>query len=131
MTGSEPQVVLSVLAVVLLLIAVGGNVFTWSTSRAKKVRLVEDQVLEELRLQRARAEQVETRLAEWQVTIQGILAEVEEFFERSVKERKRISQSNAMAARREEQEQAPVDIADLPRAEQLQVVDEAFRRRGH
>jgi len=53
------------------------------------VRLLEDQVVSAVRAQRERADQTEMKLGEWQVTMTSMLAEAEEFFERSVKERKR------------------------------------------
>jgi len=106
--------------------------FTWWTSRAKKVRILEDQLMEHVRLQKLRADQVDTKLGEWQVTITSILAEVEEFFERTVKERQRIAQQNARAELKE-QKQEPVDplsmdIRSLPRHQQLQLVTEHFNK---
>lgn len=118
----------------LAFLAVLSSAFTWSTSRAKKVRLLEDQVLEQVRLQKARADQVDTKLAEWQVTIQSILGEVEDFFERTVKERQRIAQQNARAEQKETRAEVvdPLagDISSLPRAQQLQLVDDHFRKQG-
>jgi len=113
---------------VLALIASG---FTWAVSRAKKVRLVEDQVISELRAHRSRADQVETKLGEWQVTITAILAEVEEFFDRTVKERKRIQQQNARAERPNgPPDETAVDMSTLSRSQQLEMVDRIFARRG-
>jgi len=88
--------------------------------------------MEHVRLQKLRADQVDTKLGEWQVTITSILGEVEEFFERTVKERQRIAQQN----KRAEQAQAPPvdplaqDIRNLPRAQQLQLVNEHFNKQG-
>jgi len=107
--------------------------FTWWASRAKKVRIVEDELMEHVRLQKLRADQVDTKLGEWQVTITSILGEVEEFFERTVKERQRIAQQN----KRAEQAQAPPvdplaqDIRSLPRAQQIALVHEHFNKQGH
>lgn len=122
-------------SVLLSVLALGASGFTWFTSRAKRVRLHEDHVLEQLRLQQARSDQVETKLSEWSVTVTSILGEVEEFFERTVKERQRIAQQNARADQKDLRE-VPVgdpldrDISGLPRAAQLELVDEHFRRRG-
>jgi len=132
MSGTDPQLVLSSLATVLAVAALIASGFTWSVSRAKKVRLLEDQVISELRSHRTRADQVETKLGEWQVTITAIAGEVEEFFQRTVKERKRITQQNA---RQEQQNAEPdataVDMSTLSRSQQLEVVDRIFASRGH
>jgi len=118
-------------AALLAVLALVSTVFTWFTSRAKKVRLVEDQVLSELRSYKARADGVDTRIGEWQVTVSDLLNQVEDFFERTVKERKRIVQQNARAEQAQQPaEQDAVDMALLPRAEQLQLVDEHFRKMG-
>jgi len=134
MTGTDPQLLLSSLAFALAVLALIASAFTWAVSRAKKVRLVEDQVISELRAHRSRADQVETKLGEWQVTITAILAEVEEFFDRTVKERKRIQQQNARAdqvANGAEPDATAVDMSTLSRAQQLDVVDRIFASRGH
>ncbi len=98
MAGTEAHaLIFTIMGVITLMLSLG-MASTWQASRAKKVRLLEDQVVSAVRAQRERADQVETKLAEWQVTIQGILAEVEEFFERTTKERKRILMANNRAA---------------------------------
>jgi len=112
---------------VLALVSCG---FTWATSRAKKVRLVEDQVLSQLRSYQARADQVDTRIGEWQVTITDLLNQVEDFFDRTVKERKRIVQQNTRAERTSEEVASIDQMAALPRSQQLQLVDEHFRKMG-
>lgn len=89
--STDPHVLIFTIMGVSTLISLLACLGTWNTSRAKKVRLMEDQVVSAVRAQRERADGVETKLAEWQVTITGMLAEVEEFFERSVKERKRAT----------------------------------------
>jgi len=133
MTGTDPQLVISSLAAILSVVALVSSGFVWSVSRAKKVRLVEDQVISELRAHRARADQVDTKLGEWQVTITAILGEVEEFFDRTVKERKRIQQQNARAeaGNGQQADATAVDMSTLPRAQQLEMVDRIFASRGH
>lgn len=123
-----PQLIVSAVAVVFSLLALVSALFTWFTSRANKVRLVEDQVLSQLRAHQVKADHVDTRIAEWQVTVTDILAQVEEFFDRTVKERKRIAQHNAQAERNAGG--GPVDIRTLPRAEQLKLVDQRFLDSG-
>jgi len=123
------QYLVSSVAALLSVLALVSCIFTWSASRAKKVRLVEDALLSELRSYKARADSVDTRLGEWQVTVSDLLNQVEEFFDRTVKERKRIVQQNTRADQREN-EQPEVDISAMPRAQQLQLVDEHFRKMG-
>jgi len=129
MIGSEAQLELALVAALLSVLALISSVFVWVTSRAKKVRQVEDQVLSELRAYKARAAQVDTQIGEWQVVVSGLLTQVEEFFERTVKERKRIVQQNAMANRGTDHAE-PRDMSTMTRAEQLEMVDQHFRRLG-
>ncbi len=134
MEGSNPQ--LWILSAVILgtTLSLLGSVTTWYLSRAKKVREVEDQVLAAVRTLRARAEQVEVTLAEWQTTIKGILAEVEDFFDRSVKERKRAmlaaNKVEGAAAAVAAQDTAPdLDhMGNLPRSAQLELVRRHFEQ---
>jgi len=126
MPGSEAQIMVSFGAAVLGVFALLASGFTWWTSRAKTVRLVEDQVLSQLRAYAARADQVDTRIQEWQVTVADILGQVEEFFDRTVRERKRITQQNAMANRQPESPE-DVDMSTMTRAQQLEMVDAHFR----
>jgi len=98
---------------------------TWFTSRAKKVRLLEDAILSAVRTQRERGDQVDVKLGEWQVTITSMLAEVEEFFERSVKERKRSQMAANRAAEIGGNAGAP-DMGSLTRSDQLAVVRGVF-----
>jgi len=129
--GTDTQLLVSSVAALLSVLALVSCVFTWMTSRAKKVRLVEDTLISELRSYKARADGVDTRIAEWQVTVTDLLNQVEDFFDRTVKERKRLVQQNARAAQAAQPaEQAALDIAGLPRAQQLQPVDEPFRKMG-
>ncbi len=73
---------------------------TWNTSRAKKIRLMEDAILSAVRALRERADAVDVKQGESQVTIAAMLAETQEFFDRSVKERKRatVAESRVAAA---------------------------------
>jgi len=87
-------------------------------------------VLSQLRSYQARADQVDTRIGEWQVTITDLLNQVEDFFDRTVKERKRIVQQNTRAERTTEEVGSIDQMAALPRSQQLQLVDEHFRRMG-
>ncbi len=98
MGGTDPHLLIFLVVGGSTLISLLASLGTWHTSRAKKVRLLEDQVVSAVRAQRERADQIEVKLAEWQVTMTSMLAEAEEFFERSVKERKR---ANVAAARGE------------------------------
>jgi len=97
---------------------------TWNLSRAKKVRGLEDAILSSVRLQRERADQVDVKLGEWQVTITSMLAEVEEFFDRSVKERKRATVAASRMA--EAPINGPPDLHSLSRSDQINVVRGVF-----
>jgi len=89
MLGTDPHILIFSIVGGCTLISLLASLATWSTSRAKKVRLLEDQVVSAVRAQRERADQMEVKLGEWQVTMTSMLSEAEEFFSRSVKERKR------------------------------------------
>jgi len=123
MSGTDPQLLVFTymgLNTLVLVIACG---LTWYFSRAKKVRALEDAILDSVRVGRQRADQVDVKLGEWQVTITAMLAEVEEFFERSVKERKR---SQMAAHRAAEVGNGPHDLASLSRSDQISVVRGVF-----
>ncbi len=128
--GSEAQLIVLSVSALFSVLALATCVVTWLTSRAKKVRLVEDACLAELRSYKARADAVDTRISEWQVTVTDLLNQVEDFFDRTVKERKRIVQQNAKAEKVTEEYASVDSMAALPRAQQLQIVDEHFRRMG-
>jgi len=131
MLETPPHILLSATACLLSLLALLGCVFTWFSSRAHKVRGLEDQIVSQIRTYAARADQVDHKLGEWQVTITGILGEVEEFFDRTVKERQRIQQQNRRAEQQTNEEVNSIDqMAALPRAAQLQLVDDHFRKLG-
>jgi len=124
MSSTEPQALVFIIMGLNTLILFLVCFATWHTSRAKKVRALEDAILSTVRTQRERADQVDVKLGEWGVTIQGMLSEVEEFFERSVKERKR----SQMAANRAEvagNAGAP-ELGSLSRSDQLAVVRGVF-----
>ncbi len=123
MGSTDPQLLIFLFVGACTLISVLACVLTWSASRAKKVRLFEDQVVSAVRGMRERADQVETKLAEWQVTITGVLAEAEEFFDRSVKERKR---SQAAVAREHAATPATMPLQSLSRADQVAAVRASF-----
>jgi len=124
MSSTDPQVVLFIIMGLNTLILGLACFATWFTSRAKKVRVLEDAIMVTVRAQRERADQVDVKLGEWGVTIQGMLAEVEEFFERSVKERKR----SQMAANRAAEGNAGgvPELGALSRSDQLAVVRGVF-----
>jgi len=128
MAGTDPHVLVFTIMGLSTLISVLACGATWNLSRAKKIRLMEDQVVSAVRAQRERADQIETKLAQWQVTITAMLAEAEEFFDRSVKERKRAS----VAAAREA---ASVQLGGaspfetLGRNDQINAVREQFANR--
>jgi len=128
MTGTDPHVLILVALAACTALSLSVSFGTWFTSRAKKVRLLEDQVVSSVRAQRERADQVELKLQEWTVTITGILAEVEEFFERSVKERKR---AGVAATRAEQANQVGATQAfdTLSRSDQIDQLRSHFERR--
>jgi len=130
MAGTDPHLVLSGIAGLLSLLALIACVATWFASRAKKVRSVEEQIFSQLHAFKARAEAVDTRIGEWQVTLSDLLDQVESFFERTVKERKRITQQNARAEQANNELSSLDQMAALPRSQQLQLVDEHFKRMG-
>jgi len=128
MSGTDPHLLVFSMVGLGTLISLLACLGTWTTSRAKKVRLLEDQVVSSVRAQRERADQVELKLQEWTVTITGILAEVEEFFERSVKERKRAG----VAASRAEQAQqmgSAQNFDGLSRSDQIEQLRTHFQGR--
>jgi len=121
MSGSDPQVLIFSVVALGTFVSMLGSFASWYFSRAKRVHALEDQVLTSVRTQ-------EMKLAEWQTTIRAILAEVEDFFERSVKERKRaVFASNKAEAVAAEEPQLSLDnMANLPRAMQLELVRRHF-----
>ncbi len=100
--GTDPHLLVFSIVGLGTLMSLLACIATWHLSRAKKVRLLEDQIVSAVRAQRQRADQLETKQAEWQVTMTAMLAEAEEFFSRSVKERKRahvaVAREQAAAA---------------------------------
>ncbi len=132
MAGSNPQLWFLALLGACIVLGFLGNVATWLLSRAHKVRALEDRILEAVRVQRERSDQVDVRLSEWQVTITSILAEVEDFFERSVKERKRamLAANKAETLSLTQPVQPGIESMDgLPRAAQLELVRQHFEGR--
>jgi len=120
MAGSDPQVLIFSVVALGMLVSLLGSFASWHLSRAKKVRQLEDLVLESVRTQ-------ELKLAEWQTTIRAILAEVEDFFERSVKERKRaVFAANKVEAAPAQTEVSLDNMESLPRAMQLELVRRHF-----
>jgi len=115
MPGTEAHLLIFSVLGLSTLITLSASLWTWYSSRAKKVRLLEDQVVSAVRAQRERADQIEVKLAEWQVTMTSMLAEAEEFFSRSVKERKRAN----VAVAREQAAQSAVPFDGMGRADQL------------
>ncbi len=125
MSGTDPHFLIFLVVGGSTLISLLASLGTWHTSRAKKVRLLEDQVVSAVRAQRERADQIEVKLAEWQVTMTSMLAEAEEFFERSVKERKRAN----VAVAREQANAAAQPFDGLGRADQIASLREHFANR--
>lgn len=128
MMGTDPHLLAAVTASALSLLAIGCSAFTWFTSRAQKVRAIEDQVLTIVRSYQVKVSQMETQLADWKVTIQSILSEVEDFFERTTKERKRIQAQNQRAEQMTQNNQ-PVDMSQLPRDAQMAEIRQHFAGR--
>jgi len=125
MTGTDPHFLIFCIVGVSTLVSLLGCTLTWHLSRAKKVRLLEDQVVSVSRAQRERVDAFETKLAEWHVVIQSVLAEAEEFFSRSVKERKRAH----VAVAREQAAAAPTDFTVLSRSDQIESLRAHFAGR--
>ncbi len=126
MGSTDPHVILGLIMGGCTLISLLACLGTWSTSRAKKVRLLEDQVVSAVRAQRERADQMETKLAEWQTTMVSMLAQAEEFFDRSVKERKR---AHVAVAREQAAAQGQPAFETLGRNDQLESVRAFFAQR--
>jgi len=125
MSGTDPHLLVFTIVGLGTLISLLASLLTWSTSRAKKVRLLEDQVVSAVRAQRERADQMETRMAEYQVTMQTVLAEAEEFFSRSVKERKR---AHVAVAREQAANTAPA-FDQMGRGDQIEQLRAHFANR--
>ncbi len=125
MGGTDPHLLVFSIVGLGTLMSLLASLGTWHTSRAKKVRLLEDQVVSAVRAQRERADQIEVKLAEWQVTMTSMLAEAEEFFERSVKERKRAN----VAAARQQAEQQGQPFDGMARIDQIASLREHFANR--
>lgn len=120
MTGSDPQVVIFAVVIFGTLISLLGCLTTWLLSRAKHMRAMEESVLRSLSTQ-------EIKLAEWQATIKGILAEVEDFFDRSVKERKRaVFAANKLDGNGGQPTINLDNMGQLSRAQQLELVRQHF-----
>jgi len=126
MGSTDPHVILGLIMGGCTLISLLACVATWATSRAKKVRLLEDQVVSAVRAQRERADQMETKLAEWQTTMVSMLAQAEEFFDRSVKERKR---AHVAVAREQAANQAQAPFDQMGRTDQINSLREHFANR--
>ncbi len=125
MGGTDPHFLIALALGGCTLISLLASLLTWSTSRAKKVRLLEDQVVSAVRAQRERADQIEVKLGEWSVTMTSMLAEAEEFFERSVKERKRAN----VAVAREQANQVAQPFDGMGRADQIAALRAHFADR--
>ena len=121
MPGSDPQVLIFAVVILGTVISLLGSLTTWVLSRAKHMASLEQSVLNSLSTQ-------ELKLAEWQTTIKAMLAEVEDFFDRSVKERKRavFASTKAEAAAAAEPQVSLENMSHLPRAMQLEMVRQHF-----
>jgi len=129
MAGTDPQLIGLAVVGMLSLTAGIGSIFTWYASRAKKVRAAEDQILAIVRSYQLRVGGMETQLAEWKAVIEGILEEVQEFFERTTRERKRIQTTQRRAEEVANQNDTPLDLSVLPRDAQMAAVRSAFTGR--
>ncbi len=126
MSGTDPHLLVFSVVGLGTLISLLSAIGTWHLSRAKKVRLLEDQIVSASRAQRERVDAMETKLAEWHVTMQAVLAEAEEFFSRSVKERKRAH----VAVAREQAAAAPAQAFDgMSRSDQVDSLRAHFAAR--
>jgi len=128
MLGTDPQLIGLAVVGMISLTAGLGSVLTWYSSRAKKIRVAEDQILEIARDAKLRVGSMETQLAEWKAVIEGILEEVQELFERTTRERKRI-QTTQRRAEEVAANDTPLDISVLPRDAQMAAVRSAFTGR--
>jgi len=126
MSGTDPHFLIFSIVGGCTLISLLASITTWHLSRAKKVRLLEDEVVSVSRAQRERVDGFETKLAEWHVTMQAVLAEAEEFFSRSVKERKRAH----VAVAREQAAAAPQAFDVLSRSDQIEHLRAHFAGRN-
>jgi len=124
MGGTEAHILIFSIVGLGTLTSLLASIATWHLSRAKKVRLLEDQVVSVSRAQRERVDGMETKLAEWHVTMQAVLAEAEEFFSRSVKERKRAH----VAVAREQAAQTTQPFDQLSRSDQIDSLRGHFAR---
>jgi len=125
MLRTDPQLIVFSISIVLALSAGVGSILTYYASRAKKVRAVEDQIMGIVRSYQLRVGQIETQLAEWKVVMEGILGEVQEFFERTTRERKRTQTQIRRAEEVAANDTAP-DISVMPRDQQVAAVRSAF-----
>ncbi len=128
MLRTDPQLIVFSISIVLALSAGVGSILTYYASRAKKVRAVEDQIMGIVRTYQLRVGQMETQLAEWKVVMEGILGEVQEFFERTTRERKR-TQTQIRRAEELTATNSPPDISVMPRDQQVAAVRSAFMGR--
>jgi len=126
MSGTDPHLLVFSIVGLGTLVSLLSAIGTWHLSRAKKVRLLEDQIVSASRAQRERVDSMETKLAEWHVTMQAVLAEAEEFFSRSVKERKR---AHVAVAREEAANATPRPFEVLNRADQIDSLRAHFQGR--
>jgi len=125
MSGTDPHFLIFSVVGGCTLVSLLASLGTWATSRAKKVRQLEDQVVSAVRAQRERADQMEMKLGEWQVTMTSMLSEAEEFFSRSVKERKRAH----VAVAREQAQQQAAPFEQLGRNDQIDQLRAHFANR--
>jgi len=125
MAGTDPHFLIFLIVGGCTLASLLASITTWHLSRAKKVRALEDEVVSVARAQRERVDGMETKLAEWHVTMQAVLAEAEEFFSRSVKERKRAH----VAVAREQAAATPPAFELQSRSDQIESLRAHFAGR--
>lgn len=122
MLGSDPQVAIYAVVILGVVISLLGCLTTWLLSRAKHMRALEELVHSSISTQ-------ELKLSEWQTTIRSILAEVEDFFDRSVKERKRAVFAANKAEAVDPATVVTIDnMGHLSRADQLELVRQHFEQ---
>ena len=120
MAGSDPQILIFAVVIFGTVISLLGCLTTWLLSRAKHMRALEELVSRSVSSQ-------ELKLLEWQATIKAVLVEAEEFYERSVKERKRaVFATNKAEAAAAEPQIGLDNMGHLPRAMQLEMVRQHF-----
>ncbi len=98
----------------------------WFFSRAEKVRAFETQIAQHVLNLKGRVEAVEAKALDQYVALEGVADEARGLFERVTKERKRLTQENVRADKRENGGDGAPDLTGLSRADQVAAVRAQF-----